>query len=205
MAGSFQAPAAQVYLRETALKYDTEHVDVLHYEPALQLLLAVRRRGITISNVLSGSQPPQVRLDMRHRHIWQRHIMCVACGKVTISSFFVSDLSSKVCVAALALANLRASEGAHAWTSQLLQEIAITEGPPILAASMSLDGALVTLQRSPVRLEFVSCKNQNIFVQVCLLISHTHRGVRGICSFWLLVTLHVIAASHWGSIACAHS
>ena len=71
MAGSFQAPAAQVYLRVTALKYDTEHVDVLHYEPALQLLLAVRRRSITVSNVLSGSQPPQVRLNIRHWHIWQ--------------------------------------------------------------------------------------------------------------------------------------
>jgi len=48
----------------------------------------------------------------------------------------------------------------------VLQEIAITEGPPILAASMSLDGGLITLQRSSVRLEFVSCKTQNIFVQV---------------------------------------
>ena len=47
-----------------------------------------------------------------------------------------------------------------------LQEVAITEGPPILAASLSLDGSLVALQRSSVRLEFVSCKNQNIFVQV---------------------------------------
>ena len=64
---------------------------------------------------------------------------------------------------------------------------------------MSLDGALVTLQRSPVRLEFVSCKNQNIFVQVCPLILYTHRGVRGICRFCLFVTLHVIAASHRGS------
>ena len=48
----------------------------------------------------------------------------------------------------------------------VLQEVAITEGPPILAASLSLDGSLVALQRSSVRLEFVSCKNQNIFVQV---------------------------------------
>lgn len=69
MAGSFQATAAQVYLRETQLKFDTEHVDVLHYEPTLQLLLAVRRQSITISNVLSGSQPAQVCLHMRHGHI----------------------------------------------------------------------------------------------------------------------------------------
>ena len=68
MEGSFQAIAAQVYLRETKLKFDTEHVDVLHYEPALQLLLAVRRQSITISNVLSGRQPPQVPLRMRHGH-----------------------------------------------------------------------------------------------------------------------------------------
>ena len=47
-----------------------------------------------------------------------------------------------------------------------LQEVPITEGPPILAASMSLDGSLVALQRSSIRLEFVSCKTQNIFVQV---------------------------------------
>ena len=44
--------------------------------------------------------------------------------------------------------------------------MAITEGPPILAAGMSLDGSLIALQRSPARLEFVSCKSQNIFVQV---------------------------------------
>ena len=47
-----------------------------------------------------------------------------------------------------------------------LQEVAITEGPPILAAGMSLDGSLIALQRSPARLEFVSCKSHNIFVQV---------------------------------------
>ena len=51
----------------------------------------------------------------------------------------------------------------------VLQEIAITEGPPILAASVSLDGGLITLQRSSLRLEFVSCKTQNIFVQVTSL------------------------------------
>ena len=44
--------------------------------------------------------------------------------------------------------------------------MAITEGPPILAAGMSLDGSLIALQRSPARLEFVSCKSHNIFVQV---------------------------------------
>lgn len=49
-----------------------------------------------------------------------------------------------------------------------VQEMALTEGPPILAASISLDGSLVALQRSPVRLEFVSCKTQKIFVQVCV-------------------------------------
>lgn len=52
----------------------------------------------------------------------------------------------------------------------VLQEVAITEGPPILAAGMSLDGSLLALQRSSVRLEFVSCKTQNIFVQVRALL-----------------------------------
>ena len=109
MAGSFQAAAAQVYLRETVLKFDTEHVDVLHYEPALQLLLAVRRQSITISSVLSGSQPPQVCLHMRHRHIVAAPCDVCCLWEVTICSFFAFDMSSKGCVAALALTNLRAS------------------------------------------------------------------------------------------------
>ena len=48
--------------------------------------------------------------------------------------------------------------------------MAITEGPPILAAGMSLDGSLIALQRSPARLEFVSCKSHNIFVQVSVVL-----------------------------------
>ena len=60
MAGSFQAPAAQVYLREAGLSFNAEHIDVLHYDHALRLLLVVRRHSISIYNEADGSQPPQV-------------------------------------------------------------------------------------------------------------------------------------------------
>ena len=60
MAGSFQAPAAQVYLREAGLSFNAEHIDVLHYDHALRLLLIVRRHSISIYNEADGNQPPQV-------------------------------------------------------------------------------------------------------------------------------------------------
>lgn len=63
MAGSFHAPASQVYLREAGLSFDAEHIDVLHYDHALHLLLVVRRQSISMYNVLNGSQPPQVCID----------------------------------------------------------------------------------------------------------------------------------------------
>lgn len=60
MAGSFHAPAAQVYLRDAELRFSAEHVDVLHYEHALHLLMAVRRQGISIYSVPSSELPTQV-------------------------------------------------------------------------------------------------------------------------------------------------
>ena len=60
MAGSFQAPAAQVYLREAGLSFNAEHIHVLHYDHALRLLLVVRRHSISIYNEADGKQPPQV-------------------------------------------------------------------------------------------------------------------------------------------------
>ena len=60
MAGSFQASAAQVHLRGAELTFNAEHVDVLHYEHALHLLMAVRRQSISIYSVPSSDQAPQV-------------------------------------------------------------------------------------------------------------------------------------------------
>ena len=60
MAGGFHAPAAQVYLRNAELAFNAEHVDVLHYDHALHLLMAVRRQSISLYNVPSSDQPLQV-------------------------------------------------------------------------------------------------------------------------------------------------
>ena len=60
MAGSFQQPAAQVFLRDAGLTFNAEHVDVLHYDHALQRLMAVRRESICIYNVPGTADPPQV-------------------------------------------------------------------------------------------------------------------------------------------------
>ena len=62
MAGTFQAPAAQVYLREAGLSFNAEHIDVLHYDHALHLLLVVRRHSISIYNEADSNQSPQVRM-----------------------------------------------------------------------------------------------------------------------------------------------
>ena len=61
MAGSFQQPAAQVYLRDAGLTFNAEHVDVLHYDHALQRLMAVRRQSIRIYNVPGTADASQVR------------------------------------------------------------------------------------------------------------------------------------------------
>ena len=60
MAGGFQQPAAQVYLRDAGLTFNAEHVDVLHYDHALQRLMAVRRQSICIYNVPGTADPSQV-------------------------------------------------------------------------------------------------------------------------------------------------
>ena len=60
MAGSCHAPAALVYLRDADLSFNAEHVDVLHYDHALHLLMAVRRQNISIYSVPSSKAPPQV-------------------------------------------------------------------------------------------------------------------------------------------------
>ena len=161
MAGSFQAPVAQVYLRDAELTFSAEHADVLHYEHALHLLMAVRRQSISIYSVPSSDQAPQV----------SRQDALSMCVCVRVSPLLLALQSFLYCLLTTAnnsLTPLVAENGmvmVLQWLSYL-QEVAITEGPPILAASLSLDGSLVALQRSSLRLEFVSCKNQNIFVQV---------------------------------------
>ena len=78
MAGSFQAPAAQVYLRDAELTFNAEHADVLHYEHALHLLMAVRRQSISIYSVPSSDQAPQVSRQEVPHMILCMHITCTA-------------------------------------------------------------------------------------------------------------------------------
>lgn len=47
----------------------------------------------------------------------------------------------------------------------LAQDTEIEPGPPIIAAGISLDGRIITLQRSPAHLEFVARDSPNIFLQ----------------------------------------
>ncbi len=71
MAGSFQAPATQVYLHDAELTFNAEHVDVLHHEHALHLLMAVRRQSISIYTVPSSDQAPQVsNTNKRHPTVY---------------------------------------------------------------------------------------------------------------------------------------
>ena len=78
MAGSFHAPAAQVYLRSADLTFNAEHVDVLHYDHALHLLMAVRRQSISIYTVPGSDQPPQVlhRQPCMHIYRWPFYVSC---------------------------------------------------------------------------------------------------------------------------------
>jgi hypothetical protein len=46
------------------------------------------------------------------------------------------------------------------------QETEIEPGPPIISAGVSPDGRLLTLQRSPMHLEFVARDSPNMFLQV---------------------------------------
>lgn len=48
---------------------------------------------------------------------------------------------------------------------RILQETPIEAGPPIIAVGVSLDGRLLTLQRSPAHLEFLSRDGPNMFLQ----------------------------------------
>ena len=79
MAGSFQAPAAQVYLRDAELTFSAEHADVLHYEHALHLLMTVRRQSISIYSVPSSDQAPQVS-KQEALHIYRSVWICVVCA-----------------------------------------------------------------------------------------------------------------------------
>ena len=56
-----------------------------------------------------------------------------------------------------------------------LQNTPIEPGPPILAAGVSPDGRMLTLQRLPQHLEFVSRDSPNMFLQVW------QRGCGGSC------------------------
>lgn len=60
MAGPLQPGAAQVFLRDTGLRFDADGVDVLHYSQAARLLLAVRRSSLTAYSIDHREEPPQV-------------------------------------------------------------------------------------------------------------------------------------------------
>lgn len=60
MAGTLQPGAAQVFLRDTGLRFDADGVDVLHYSQAARLLLAVRRSSLTAYSIDHREEPPQV-------------------------------------------------------------------------------------------------------------------------------------------------
>ena len=61
MAAAPQPGTSQVLLRDTGLRFDADGVDVLHYDHASRLLLAVRRSSIAVYNVDRPSQPAEVR------------------------------------------------------------------------------------------------------------------------------------------------
>ncbi len=54
----------------------------------------------------------------------------------------------------------------------------IEPGPPVLAAGVSPDGRIVTLQRTPERLEFMARDSPNMFVQ------STWRGKQAVTGFF---------------------
>ena len=60
MAGTLQPGAAQVFLRDTGLRFDANGVDVLHYSQAARLLLAVRRSSLTAYSIDRREEAPQV-------------------------------------------------------------------------------------------------------------------------------------------------
>lgn len=74
MAAAPQPGTSQVFLRDTGLRFDAEGVDVLHYDHASRLLLAVRRSSIAVYNVDRPSQPAEV-IDI--------HAMLSHCGART--------------------------------------------------------------------------------------------------------------------------
>ncbi len=56
-----QPGSSQVFLRDTGVRFDGDGVDVLHYDHASRLLLAVRRSSIAVYNVDRPSQAAEVR------------------------------------------------------------------------------------------------------------------------------------------------
>ncbi len=55
-----------------------------------------------------------------------------------------------------------------------LQETPVEAGPPIAAVGVSLDGRLLTLQRSPAHLEFLARDGPNMFLQARTLAPALH-------------------------------
>lgn len=52
--------SAEVFLRDTSLRFDTQGIKVLHYDQATHLLLAVRRDRVSVYTIDRPHDPPQV-------------------------------------------------------------------------------------------------------------------------------------------------